>query len=91
MLRAYLFYLNRKPYQNVNRWFTTVVNQPQFKAVIGEFKLCEKMAEFDPKKFAEFQGTVFMKNSLSNFIVWFQKTVITCLYSKVAEMYCYPV
>jgi hypothetical protein len=32
------------------------VNQPQFKAVTGEFKLCEKMAEFDPKKFAEFQG-----------------------------------
>ena len=32
------------------------MNQPQFKAVIGEFKLCEKMAEFDPKKFAEFQG-----------------------------------
>ena len=32
------------------------MNQQQFKAVIGEFKLCEKMAEFDPKKFAEFQG-----------------------------------
>jgi elongation factor 1-gamma len=33
------------------------VNQPQFKAIIGEFKLCEKMAEFDPTKFAEFKGT----------------------------------
>jgi elongation factor 1-gamma len=32
------------------------VNQPQFKAIIGEFKMCEKMAEFDAKKFAEIQG-----------------------------------
>lgn len=55
-LTAYIYHWRRKSYQNVNRWFTTVVNQPQFKAVIGEFKLCEKMAEFDPKKFAEFQG-----------------------------------
>jgi elongation factor 1-gamma len=53
---------NRKPYQNANRWFTTVVNQPQFKAVIGEFKLCEKMTEFDPKKFADFQGMFFFLN-----------------------------
>ena len=55
-LTSHIYHWCRKPYQNVNRWFTTVVNQPQFKAVIGEFKLCEKMAEFDPKKFAEFQG-----------------------------------
>ena len=55
-LTSYIYHWSRKPYQNVNRWFTTVVNQQQFKAVIGEFKLCEKMAEFDPKKFAEFQG-----------------------------------
>jgi elongation factor 1-gamma len=41
------------------------VNQPEFKAVIGEFKLCEKMAEFDPKKFAEFQGIVYLKNYFS--------------------------
>ncbi|MRA94325.1 hypothetical protein GH868_30915, partial [Bacillus thuringiensis] len=33
----------RQPYSNVNRWFTTLVNQPQFKAVIGDVKLCEKM------------------------------------------------
>ena len=48
--------MNRKPYQNVNRWFTTIINQPQVKTVIGDFKLCDKMAEFDAKKFAEFQG-----------------------------------
>jgi len=32
----------RKPYQNVERWFCTCVNQPQFKAVVGEVPLCKK-------------------------------------------------
>ncbi|XP_063352700.1 elongation factor 1-gamma [Pelmatolapia mariae] len=45
----------RQPYPNVTRWFVTCVNQPQFKAVLGEVKLCEKMAQFDAKKFAEMQ------------------------------------
>uniref|UniRef100_H3B467 Eukaryotic translation elongation factor 1 gamma n=1 Tax=Latimeria chalumnae TaxID=7897 RepID=H3B467_LATCH len=45
----------RQLYVNVNRWFVTCVNQPQFKAVLGEVKLCEKMAQFDAKKFAELQ------------------------------------
>lgn len=39
----------RQPYPNVTRWFVTCVNQPQFKAVLGEVKLCEKMAQFDGK------------------------------------------
>jgi hypothetical protein len=43
---------------NVTRWFTTVINQPNVKAVIGEIVLCTKMAEFDAKKFAEFSGRV---------------------------------
>merc|ERR1712212_56869 len=46
----------RKAYVNANRWFTTLVNQPSVKAIIGDFKLCEKMAQFDSKKFAEVQG-----------------------------------
>merc|ERR1711872_695110 len=46
----------RKPFTNVNRWFTTVVNQPNAKAVLGQVTLCAKMAEFDAKKFAEFSG-----------------------------------
>lgn len=46
----------RKPFGNVTRWFTTVVNQPNVKAVIGAVALAEKMAEFDAKKFAEFSG-----------------------------------
>jgi elongation factor 1-gamma len=46
----------RKSFGNVNRWFTTVINQPNVKAVIGDFALCTKMAEFDAKKFAEFSG-----------------------------------
>jgi len=33
----------RKQFINTNRWYTTVVNQPEFKTVIGEVKLCEKM------------------------------------------------
>jgi len=41
---------------NTNRWFTTLVNQPQFKAVIGDFQFCQKMAQFDAKKFQELQG-----------------------------------
>jgi len=40
----------RKDYVNTNRWFNTLVNQAQFRSVLGEFKLCEKMAVFDPKK-----------------------------------------
>merc|ERR1712142_718643 len=46
----------RKPFMNVTRWFTTVINQPNAKDVIGSFALCSKMAEFDAKKFAEFSG-----------------------------------
>ena len=37
----------RAPFANVNRWFVTIVNQPQFKKVLGEVKLCETMATFD--------------------------------------------
>merc|ERR1712066_361159 len=43
----------RKSFGNTNRWFNTIINQPEVKKVIGDFKLCEKMAQFDPKKFAE--------------------------------------
>ncbi|XP_041351433.1 elongation factor 1-gamma-like isoform X2 [Gigantopelta aegis] len=46
----------RKPFQNVNRWFTTLVNQKQFKAVVGNFQMCTKMAQFDSKKYAELHG-----------------------------------
>eukprot|EP01052_Picozoa_sp_SAG31_P043654 SAG31_NODE_7341_length_1714_cov_4.182663_3_plen_143_part_00 len=33
----------RNKFPNVNRWFTTCVNQPQFLAIMGEVKLREKM------------------------------------------------
>ncbi|XP_035204597.1 elongation factor 1-gamma-like [Stegodyphus dumicola] len=45
----------RAPYRNVNRWFNTLINQPEFKAVLGNVTLCEKMAQFDAKKYAEIQ------------------------------------
>lgn len=32
----------RRQYTSVTRWFTTMINQPEFRAVIGELKLCEK-------------------------------------------------
>uniref|UniRef100_A0A8C0K9G9 Elongation factor 1-gamma n=1 Tax=Canis lupus dingo TaxID=286419 RepID=A0A8C0K9G9_CANLU len=45
----------RQAFPNTNRWFLTCINQPQFWAVLGEVKLCEKMVQFDAKKFAESQ------------------------------------
>uniref|UniRef100_UPI00403863B6 elongation factor 1-gamma-like n=1 Tax=Callospermophilus lateralis TaxID=76772 RepID=UPI00403863B6 len=45
----------RQAFPNTNRWFLTCINQPQFQAILGEVKLCEKMAQFDAKKFAESQ------------------------------------
>jgi elongation factor 1-gamma len=33
----------RSAFKNVTRWFVTCVNQPHFKAVLGEIALCEKM------------------------------------------------
>jgi len=42
----------RKPYTHVERWFCTCVNQPQFKAVVGDVPLCKKslQAEGDNSK-----------------------------------------
>ncbi|ELR62157.1 Elongation factor 1-gamma [Bos mutus] len=45
----------RQAFPNTNHWFLTCINQPQFRAILGEVKLCEKMAQFDAKKFAESQ------------------------------------
>jgi elongation factor 1-gamma len=44
----------REPYPHVTRWFLTLINQKEFQAVLGNnYKLCEKTAQFDPKKYAE--------------------------------------
>ena len=43
----------REAFGNVNRWFLTCINQPNFKAVLGDFTLCEKMATFDNKRYQE--------------------------------------
>jgi len=43
----------RKPFGNVNRWFSTIVNQPQVQKVLGTVTMAEKMAQFDAKKYAE--------------------------------------
>jgi len=46
----------QKTYQNVTRWFNTIINQAEFKDVAGSVTLCTKMAQFDGKKYAEFMG-----------------------------------
>lgn len=40
----------RAPYVNVNRWFVTCINQPQFTEVLGTVTLCTKMAQFDGER-----------------------------------------
>ena len=40
----------------MTRWYTTVMNQPQVVSVSGKPKLCDKMAQFDAKKFNEMSG-----------------------------------
>jgi elongation factor 1-gamma len=44
----------RELYPNTTRWFLTLINQKEFQAVLGDdYKLCEKTAQFDAKKYAE--------------------------------------
>lgn len=43
----------REPYGNVNRWFNTCINQPNFKKILGDITLCEKMSTFDNKRYQE--------------------------------------
>lgn len=45
----------RKKYVSLSRWFVTILNQSQVKAVVKDYKLCEKAAVFDPAKYAAFQ------------------------------------
>ncbi|KAF5286052.1 hypothetical protein FQA39_LY16456 [Lamprigera yunnana] len=56
LLQLYTYVLEpkfREPFTNVNRWFTTIINQPNFCEVIGTVTLCTKAAEVDPKKFQQ--------------------------------------
>lgn len=41
----------RKPFENLNRWFQTIVNQANFKKVVSEVKLAVKAPEFDAARF----------------------------------------
>jgi len=59
LLHLYQYVLEpsvRGEYGNVNRWFTTILNQTQVQAVVKNFSLCSKAIEFDPKKYADFQN-----------------------------------
>ncbi|CAN7999836.1 unnamed protein product [Ixodes hexagonus] len=46
----------RAPYVNVNRWFDTLAHQPEFQKILGDVKLCDKMAQFDAALYAQVQG-----------------------------------
>ena len=37
----------RAPYTSLNRWFLTMLHQPQVKAVVKDFKVCEVAVKFD--------------------------------------------
>lgn len=59
LLNVYQYVLEpsvRAPFGCVTRWFTTLLNQPQVKAVITNYSICATALEFDAKKYAEFQG-----------------------------------
>jgi len=44
----------REPYPHVTRWFSTLIHQKEFQAVLGsDYKLCDKTAQFDAKKYAD--------------------------------------
>jgi len=50
LYKQYLDPALREPYVNVNRWFLTCINQPQFKSVLGEVKLCSEPAKLGVSK-----------------------------------------
>jgi len=61
LLHMYQYVLEpsvRAPLVNLNRWFMTILNQPQVRAVVTNYNVCEKALVFDPKKYAEFQAKV---------------------------------
>lgn len=43
----------QQAFPDTNHWLLSCLNQPQFHALLGEVKLCEKMAQFDAKKCSE--------------------------------------
>jgi len=43
----------RADFVNVVRWFETLINQNEFKAVVGTVQYCTKVEQFDAKKFKE--------------------------------------
>jgi elongation factor 1-gamma len=59
----------RKPFVNVNRWFTTLINQPQFKTVLGQVQFLDKVAQ----PFGAAQGGNEGKKSVKMFISPYKK------------------
>jgi len=46
----------RNQFGNLNRWFNTVLHQPQVSKIVSNFQLADKAIEFDPKRYAEIQA-----------------------------------
>ncbi|GAB0099143.1 Elongation factor 1-gamma [Sergentomyia squamirostris] len=44
----------KKRFPSVTRWYNTILNQPQVKAVVPKFEFCSKQLEYDPQRYAEF-------------------------------------
>jgi len=53
---------SRAGFNNVTRWFLTMVHQPEVVRVVGEVSLCSKAATFDAKAFAEFNAATAAGN-----------------------------
>jgi elongation factor 1-gamma len=51
----------RAPFVNVIRWWTTIVNQENFKKVTGEITLCSKPAKFCANRFSEYKSKQVVK------------------------------
>lgn len=46
----------RNQFGNLNRWFNTILHQPQVSKIVSNFQLADKAIEFDPKRYAEIQA-----------------------------------
>merc|ERR1711915_484087 len=51
----------RKPFTNVNRWFTTVVNQPNAKVVLAKLTSAQKWLSLTPRSLQSFQERVTIR------------------------------
>merc|ERR1712212_1101207 len=71
----------RAAYPNTNRWFNTLVNQKEFSSVLGSVSLCEKMAQFDSKKYNEIFGSNKKEGKKDKILAYFYEHFPSDTYS----------